>query len=208
MGGLERMGKLGQWERRTAVAEGDAGVPASPMSAENASLVEQLYRTHARELSRYIASRFGLGPPEPEEVAQMAFSRLAATPEVARMANPRGYLYAIACNVVVDHRRRIAHRGSMHLQWTEAGQDEISELSPERVAMGQERFALFEQALRSMPAMRRRIFLLTRADGLSVTVVAQRFGISENAVHKHVSRALQDCAAYLERMDSTRRRAP
>lgn len=183
-----------------AMAAGDAGVPAAPISAESASLVEQLYRSHARELCRYIAARFGLGPPEPEEVAQAAFSRLAATPGVARMANPRGYLYTIACNVAVDHRRRSAHRGALHRQWAESEDEEhVSELSPERVALARERYALFEQALRSMPAMRRRIFLLTRAEGLPVTDVAERFGISENAVHKHVSRALQDCAVHLER---------
>ncbi len=196
------MSRLGQLEGSVAAAAEDA--PA-PMSAETASLVEQLYRTHARELRRYIAARFGLGPPEPEEVAQVAFARLAASPGVGRMANPQGYLYTIACNVVADHHRRSAHRGAVHRQWVESGDEEpISELSPERVALARERYALFEQALRAMPAMRRRIFLLTRAEGLAVADVAERFGISENAVHKHVSRALQDCAAHLQRVDPSR----
>jgi len=203
------MGKLGQLDERMAAAAGDAGVPVTPMSAENASLVEHLYRIHARDLCRYIAARFGLGPPEPEEVTQAAFSRLAATPEVGRMANPRGYLYTIACNMVVDHRRRIAHRGAVHRQWIdEAGGEGVSDLSPERVLLAQERFALLEQALRAMPAMRRRIFLLTRAEGLAVAAVAERFGISENAVHKHVSRALQDCAVHLKQAGLAQERRP
>ncbi len=194
------MGKLSQWKQGVATHASDACGRAAAISAENASLVEQLYRSHARELCRYIAARFGLGPPEPEEVVQVAFSRLAATPEVAHMANPRGYLYTIACNVVADDRRRSLHRGAVHQQWAQdEGEEGVSELSPERVALAQEHFGLLEQALRAMPVMRRRIFLLIRAEGLSVAEVAARFGIRENAVHKHVSRALQDCAAHLGR---------
>lgn len=191
------MGKLGQLEEGAMVAE----VSAAPMSSEASSLIEQLYRTHVRELCRYIATRFGPGPPEPEEVAQVAFARLAAQPGIGRLENPRGYLYTIACNVVTDHRRRHGYRDADSQPGTlDESEGPSSELSPERVLLAQERLAHFEKALRAMPTMRRRILLLARAEGVPVAVIAERFGISENAVHKHISRGMQDCAAHMQRV--------
>src|SRR3546814_14321781 len=40
--------------------------------------------------------------------------------------------------------------------------DGLSDFSPESVLLGKERFAVFETALKAMPRMRRRIFLLVR----------------------------------------------
>lgn len=194
------MSKSGQ-RGSGAVAE-----DARPTNADPGSLVEQLYRSHARDLCRYIAARFGAGPPEPEEIAQAAFARLAQS-GVGAAANPRAYLYTIACNIAIDHQRRARHHGAVHRDLA-ADADPVSELSPERVLLAKERYAVFEKALKAMPAMRRRIFLLVRAEGLPVVEVARLVGLHENTVHKHVSRALQDCAAAFERAERHARRQP
>lgn len=175
---------------------------ARPLPAASATMLDGLYRDHSHELARYIATRYGPGPPEPEEVAQAAFARLAASNDVSDLANPRAYLYSIACNIVIDHHRRSGYRDAVHRDFTEmTGAKELSESSPERVLMAKERFAVFEEALRAMPKMRRRIFLLVRAEGCSPREVASRFGMKESAIHQHVSRALRDCAAAFRKAD-------
>lgn len=176
---------------------------AADVAHTPASLIEWLYRAHRADLTRYVASRFGSGPPEPEEVAQAAFAKLAASGDVSELTNPRSYLYTIACNIVIDHQRRSARRDAAHRDiFGECGAEELSESSPERVLLAKERFAVFEEALRAMPKLRRRIFLLVRAEGYSPREVAHRFGMKEAAVHKHVSRALQDCAAAFEKAEA------
>lgn len=178
-----------------------ANVPARPLEAVQASMLDGLYREHWRDLIRYIGARFGAGPPEPEEVAQAAFARLASS-DVADLGNPRGYLYTIACNIVIDHQRRAGHRGAVHRDiFAQATTDQLSESSPERVLLAKEQLALFEKVLEAMPKLRRRIFLMVRAEDLSPREVARRFGMKEAAVHKHVSRALQDCAAAFEKAE-------
>ena len=168
-----------------------------------ASLIERLYRGHIGDLTRYVAARFGPGPPEPEDVAQAAFAKLATSGDVAELANPRGYLYTIACNIVIDYRRRSTRRDAVHRDISmQADAEELSESSPERVLLAKERFAVFEEVLRAMPKLRRRIFLLVRAEGYSPREVASRFGMKESAIHKHVSRALQDCAAAFEKAET------
>ncbi|WP_213980905.1 RNA polymerase sigma factor [Sphingomonas sp. dw_22] len=170
--------------------------------ADRSAALDGLYRTHWRDLTRYIAKRFGSGSPEPEEVAQAAFAKLAAVGDVNLLNDPRGYLYTIACNLAIDHQRRAGHRDAVHRDMSQIDTPPLSESSPERVLLAKERFALFEEALRAMPKMRRRIFLLVRAEGNSPRDVAHRFGLTEAAVYKHVQRALQDCAAAFARAES------
>lgn len=179
-----------------------ANASARPLAAAQASMLDGLYRDHWRGLIRYIGARFGAGPPEPEEVAQAAFARLASS-DVAGLHDPRGYLYTIACNIAIDHQRRSGPREAVHRDLSALdGVEPLSETSPERVLLAKERFAVFEEALRAMPKLRRRIFLLVRAEGYSPREVAHQFGMKEAAVHKHVSRALQDCAAAFEKADA------
>ena len=195
------MAKPHQDEGSRATASAASGVP-HPIGQNTASILENLYRAHWGSLTRYIASRFGAGPPEPEEVAQAAFAKLAASPDFGELTNPRGYLYTIACNIVIDHHRRSNHHDAVHRDMLEqATTDGLSDFSPENVLLGKERFAVFETALKAMPRMRRRIFLLVRAEGLPPQEVARQFGTTEGAVHKHVSRALQDCVAAFEKSD-------
>ena len=195
------MAKPDRWGVESVpVAAGDPG--AVPLSADHASLIARLYGEHADTLRRYIAGRFGSGPPEPEEVAQAAFAKFAGQADISAVTNPRGFLFTIACNIVTDHHRRARYRDGVQrdlMIHNEA--NSLSELSPERVLLGKEQFAVFEAALQKMPAMRRRIFLMVRNEGLQPAELARRFGITENAVHKHVSRALADCAVAFEKAD-------
>lgn len=180
--------------------EADSGEQA--LSAENASQLRRLFEDHSDALRRYIAARFGPGPPEPEEVAQAAFAKVAGVRDIGAIGNLRGFLYTVACNIVIDHRRRAAHRNAVHDDLLlHFDGDSLSDLSAERVLLAKEQFAVFEAALNGMPAMRRRIFLMVRSEGQVPAAVARRFGITEGAVHKHISRALADCAKAFARAD-------
>ncbi|WP_066560249.1 RNA polymerase sigma factor [Croceicoccus bisphenolivorans] len=156
--------------------------------------MEVLYREHATALTRYIARRFGSGPPEPEEVCQTAFARLAAIDGTASVQDARRYLYTIACNVVIDHQRSQIRREEAQHDLAQSGHYQTASPCPEQVLYERQRFSIFERTLRSMPGTRRRIFLLVRVEGLSPRQVAAQFGMSEGAVYKHVQRALEDCA--------------
>jgi RNA polymerase sigma-70 factor (ECF subfamily) len=176
----------------SALAEEQAEI--APPPPEREASLELLYRTYWHDLRRYIANRFGAGPPEPEEVAQAAFAKLAAVDDISAISDPRGYLFTIACNLVIDDRRRLGHRAAVHRDIQHIA-DPVSDSSPERVLLGKERLEIFKGALRTMPKLRRRIFLLVRAEGCSPSEVARRFGMSEDAVYKHVQRAVHDCAS-------------
>jgi RNA polymerase sigma-70 factor (ECF subfamily) len=166
--------------------------------------MERLYHKHWRELNRYIARRFGRGSLEPEDVAQAAFVKLAESNNVAALNDPRSYLWTIACNIAIDDQRRRACRDAVQRELSALDADDVSELSPERVLQDEERMAVFGTALRAMPKLRRRIFLLVRVEEYSPGDVAQQFGLTEAAVYKHVRRALQDCVCAFVAAEKTK----
>ncbi|WP_116811350.1 RNA polymerase sigma factor [Steroidobacter cummioxidans] len=167
-------------------------------------LMEQLYLKYWRELNRYIARRFGPGSVEPEDVAQAAFAKLAESSNVAALNDPRSYLWTIACNIAIDDQRRRGYRNAVQRELSALDADDVSELSPERVLQDEERMAVFGAALRAMPKLRRRIFLLVRVEEQSPRDVAQQFGLTEAAVYKHIQRALQDCVCAFAAAEKTK----
>lgn len=47
-------------------------------------------------------------------------------------------------------------------------------------------------AIDRLPAKRRRIFLMSRRDGMKYSEIAQSLGLSENTVRNQISKALED----------------
>jgi RNA polymerase sigma-70 factor (ECF subfamily) len=157
-----------------------------------AQRLADLYRVHWKGLCGYVRAQFGPGPPEPEDVAQSAFIRFAAT-DSSHIENPRAFLYATARNLVIDHHRR-AQRACAHEQTVQsASEDRVYELSPENVLLQAERFRILAQALERMPLKRRRLVLLNRFEGLSYAEIGERFGMSAENVRKHIERTLAEC---------------
>ena len=109
--------------------------------------------------------------------------------------NPRAYLYRTAHNVVIDERRRLQVRAVAARRMTTEALSDVC--TPERVLIGKERLDVLSVALRAMPAVRSRSFLLNRLHGLSGAAIARLTGYSESAVKKHIDLALIDLEAAL-----------
>lgn len=163
--------------------------------------MDVLYARHWGELCHYIKKHFGQGPPDPEDVAQDAFIRFAAIENREAIDNPRAYLFRTAHNALVDEHRRLAlHRGKPTDIDARTASDD---LTPERVLVGRERLEILTRSLRSMPAARRRSFLLNRLQNLSCAAIARMTGYSESAVKKHIDVALKHLEAALSEAERT-----
>lgn len=163
--------------------------------------MDVLYARHWGELCHYIKKHFGQGPPDPEDIAQDAFIRFAAIEDRETIDNPRAYLFRTAHNALIDEHRRLAvHRGNAADTDARTASDD---LTPERVLVGQERLKILARSLRTMPAARRRSFLLNRLQGLSCAAIARLTGYSESAVKKHIDVALRHLEAALSEAERT-----
>lgn len=164
--------------------------------AREETLVDRVYRRYWRSLCTYVRRKYGAGPPDPEEVAQAAFVRFASLERPADIHDPQAFLMRCATNIVLDHRRHEGVRSGAHADLLRAAQEEqAADFSPECLLLARERLALLESVIARMPPLRRRVFLLVRAEGMKSAEVARLCGIAERTVYQHVFRAMKDCEA-------------
>jgi RNA polymerase sigma-70 factor (ECF subfamily) len=182
-----------------------AGEPLRRRSARQAEerarerRMERLYRAHWKDLCHFIRWKFGGGPPDPEDIAQAAFLRLATLPEPESIQNPFAFLGRVASNLVLDDIRRTQVRtNSMRELGLAADGERDDRPGCERELIGREDMALVIEELKAMPSVRRRVLILNRVHGLSFAEIGRRMGISGPAVRKHLVRALQDLQAAIE----------
>lgn len=154
-----------------------------------ARILEQLFRSEALALTRYLRSRIGRDD-DVQDLLQESFARLAGAKSSALMDRPQAYLQRIARNLVVDRfRRREKQSSTVHIPVDEA--IEMSSAPQQEWAIEARDVAeRYEAVLMTLPERTQRIFLLNRKENLSYRELATREGISVKAVEYHISRAL------------------
>lgn len=177
---------------------GLSAFPSASEQARRATALASLHRDHWRDLCRYLAATFGQGPPEPEDIAQIAFARVAAHKDFRSIENPKAFLWRTAQNIAVSEKRsQAARRTEPQNVDGVAAEQQGDEVTPERLLAAREQIAAIAAALDAMPAKRRRMLVLNRIEGLSFAEIARRTGLSQTAVKKHVARAMIDLDAVL-----------
>lgn len=146
-------------------------------------------RAHAEDIAqtsfeRVYVHALGSGSPE---------AAMAGGPEESGIGSLRALLFRVARNLCIDDAR--------HRQVVRAWAEDKSDLEMQKAAHSSEFLVAQMQVLRKvaetlegLPPRRREVFLLSRAYGYSHAEIAQRFGITEMAVAKHLVRAVLDCS--------------
>lgn len=160
--------------------------------------MEEMYERYRLELSRYIASNCRCAPVEVEDIVQSAFARFQAKVCVDEIENPKAFLFKTAYNIAIDMVRHKKVQDDYVYSEGQTVLDNTHELGPEKIVESRQRLGIIAKALWRMPAKRRQLLLMNRCENLSYAEIARQIGISEAAVRKHVSKALQDCHKALQ----------
>jgi RNA polymerase sigma-70 factor (ECF subfamily) len=168
------------------------GVSDNDVPRRDDARFERLYQRYWLDLCRYIRATFGSGPPDPQDVAQSAFTRYIALDDREGVVNPRAFLYTTARNIALDINRNLKH-ATRHSVRT--AQDEsapvLDECSPERITLARERARMLAAAIESLPPRQRQALVLNRLHGLSYGEIAARIGASKSDVSRQIARALE-----------------
>jgi RNA polymerase sigma factor (sigma-70 family) len=157
---------------------------------------------HERALRRYLARFFHNGA-DVEDVLQETYARLLSldSSSSAAVHNWHAFLFTSARNVALDRLRRTRIVSLDAL--AEMGRMDVLDQTPsaeERLNTRQE-LALLMDAIASLPDRCREALTLRKLYGLSQREIAQRLGITESTVEKHVAYGVRLCA---ERMFAQR----
>lgn len=155
--------------------------------------LRDLYQRHWSGVCAYIRAQFGNGPPDPEDVAQQAFEKLGDLEDCTAIQHPKAYLLRTAHNIVIsDKRRQATSLKYAEMTKHENIQSQGYELTPERVYMAEEQFAMLKDLIELMPEKRREMLLMNRIHGMTYAEIARQLGVSDTAVKKQVYKAVSE----------------
>ena len=134
-------------------------------------------------------SRRRVGELDIDDIIQEAYARLITTPSVDGIRNPKTYLFQVARSVIASSLR------GMKVVTIAVSDPEVLGMAAEepsaevQLSDRQELQRLIE-AIAALPEPTRAIFRLRRIDQLPQRMIAERLGMPESTVEKHISRAL------------------
>lgn len=144
-------------------------------------------------LLRFLLLR-GAAADEAEDILQEISLKLSAE-TIGPVDQPRAYLYRMAANHFLLHRRAAERRTRREAEWVGAEGGERPDLdehpSAEAGIIARERLAALQRVLDALPERTRTIFRRFRLEGAPQRQIAAEEGVSLSAVEKHLTRAYE-----------------
>ncbi|QHJ11624.1 hypothetical protein FX988_01859 [Paraglaciecola mesophila] len=172
--------------------------PYKPKKAqESNNAVDRLFREHWRDVCRVLHSCYGAGPPEPEDVAQEAFSRFAQLRNREKIDDPKAYIIKIAMNITLKSISRLCKTRAFideHIQHT---QEQCDEMSPETILQAEQRIAAIQKGTEQLSEKQREILMRARIKGQTYSQISAATGWSVADICRQLSAAM----ALLESID-------
>lgn len=147
-----------------------------------------LYFRHIGELCSFLAMRTNCRETA-MELAHESFIRYMTQGSVA-VENPRALLYRIAGNLAIDHYRSAKTRAGCHVELDECDELPCGKPGPEQIVAARQMLDRLRSAIEALPKQCRSIFIRHKFEGVAHIEIAREYGITRNAVEKHLIRAL------------------
>lgn len=145
-----------------------------------------------RELLRYFTRRSADGD-HAADLVQEAYTRVYALQRSGgTVLEPRALLYHAGRNIAATTATRQAAERRVLETLALVGSDSVP--SVERVVIARQQLDRLIERLGRMPRKRREVFILVRIHGYRYHEAAERMGLSDEAVERHVMRGIFDCA--------------
>ncbi|MES2054341.1 MAG: RNA polymerase sigma factor [Pseudomonadota bacterium] len=146
---------------------------------------------HEADVRRWLFGRIrGLSSCELDEVVQEAYARIWAA-DIERIGNGRAYLFVTARHIVGEHVRRSRIVSIELVADLESLNIVDDEIGAHRRLSGEQEVERVMAAIATLPPKCRQAFQLKKFEELSQREIAERMGIAESTVEKHLAKALR-----------------
>jgi RNA polymerase sigma-70 factor (ECF subfamily) len=128
---------------------------------------------------------------EVDDIVQQTYAILAARTDLAEVRNPQAYMYQVAYSVILKHVRRSKVVSIRVVEDFDRLEAVLPNPSPEDEVIARDELQRLADTIDDMPRHTRRVFVLSKVEGLSQREVAKRTGLSESTVEKHISKGVR-----------------
>ncbi len=166
------------------------------MSDRRSHLIRELFARNRRDLLAYFTRR--VGRDDASDLLQETFVRALRYNLLHTVADPPAFLQKIATNLTRDFGRRRKLELSF-IEFNCVSADAPSgEAPPEEKIEFEQQSPRLRAAMETLPPRCREVFVLCIHKNVPLDEIAQRLGISENAVRKQLRRAILRCRAAVD----------
>lgn len=176
------------------------GKKGTLQETDGRSAVSAAFIEHESFLKRFL-KRFLSLPQDIEDVVQETYLKARSAEQGQVINSPKSFLFRIARNEALKELRKKSRHITDYIEDLDAPGIPYGEASAEEEAIAKQRLGIFCQSALEMTPKCRRVFLMCKVYGMSYKAVASQLGITVSTVEKHVSKGLQICNAYVDRME-------
>ncbi|WP_422106365.1 RNA polymerase sigma factor [Winogradskyella sp.] len=148
-------------------------------------IYKKVFDDYAEELRNYLYYRSG-DMEQAEDLVQDAFIKLWQNCKKVLLNKARGYLYAITKNAFYNEA---AHK-KVVLKYAKSPQKTADVETPQFKMEETEFMAKLENAINTLSAGEREVFLMNRIEKKTYKEMAEHLGVSQKAIEKRMHKAL------------------
>ena len=171
-------------------------------SRQKIKRIERLYRDHWKDLCARLRRVHGNGPPEPEDLAQVAFAKLIEQVDLATIDNPGAFLFRIAINTGRDRLRHMNQTTRLirdELPCLEG--DGLDQNTPSNVYESRERLSVTAAAIQMLSPKQREILVRSRIKDETFDQISDATGWSKADISRTLKSALLALQAAMRAYD-------
>lgn len=159
----------------------------------------ELFRRYDRRIYPFVLKMIKT-EAQAEEITQEIFIKIWRNRDkLAPIGQPEAYIFTIAARHTLDQIRKRLNENKM-LQHLSAHLPPTHNDTEESLLL-KDKEALVQQAIGLLPPQQKKVYLLSRQQGLSYEEIAREMDISPNTVRNHLVKALQSIRTWLDQQD-------
>lgn len=122
------------------------------------------------------------------DLVQETYTKVIASSRNKKIKNERAFLYKVAKNTVIDESRK---RNIQNIVFEEEEHFSPTQEQPEEIIFKDDRAVYLQTIIDTLPSRSKQAFVLHVIQDYSRQEIADKMGISVNAVQKHITRATE-----------------
>lgn len=136
-----------------------------------------------------------------DDVIQEAYARLAATPNLSTVREPRAYFFTVVRNLALEHMRRARVTPIAIVADLQSSLIVDDGADPEQITADRDELRKVFTMIQRLPEKLRQVLVMRRVEGLPQKEIARRLGVPESTIEKRSAKALRLLLADLRTAD-------